>query len=685
MPTTYTSLLGLALPATGELSGLWGDTVNNYISQYLDAAIAGAQTISGTQTAVTLSTANGTSLSQAGTGTTGSAQYRIINCTGSPAGTLTVTVPASSRVYLVLNSTSTSQSVKIVGAGPTTGVTLVSGEKALIAWNGSDFVKVGSTAAAGSTTQVQYNSGGLLTGSSNFVFDGANVGIGATPGARLTVQDSAQLLATFNSTNVNAGYIQLQSSGTNYGYFGSAAALASGAATDVALRYQNKLVLSYQGATATAVLDSSGNLGLGTTTSSWKTGYKALETSYGSFSTADNATTRLALNSYYSSTGWVNRNTGNSLLFELVNGGGFQWQIAPSAIAGATPTFSTAMTLDASGNLGLGVTPSAWSASFKALQVSNFGIMVGNTGNTYQLGNAYFDGSAYKYLASSYALKYEMVAGAHAWYTAPSGTAGNAITFTQAMTLDSAGQLGIGSTPNAPLSVRKDSSNWEVARLFNSTAGCVIQFNNAVTPAYGWDVGVPNADQFNVRRNASAVFSIDSSGRAMVGTVSVLTGNPALSVKSISQYTATFQQYQNLDYVGVRIENVYAQSAQNATMVQLVNSGGTEVGSIKSTGSATSFNTSSDRRLKSNITAAGDSSIVDDIEVVQYDWSNGGGHVSFGVIAQDLHGVFPDAVSAGDGGVDVSSPWGVDYSKLVPLLLKEIQQLRSRVAILESK
>lgn len=596
MTTSYSSLLGLALPVQGELSGAWGDVVNNYITQYLDAAIAGAQTISGSQTAVTLSTANGTSLSQAGTGTTGSAQYRIINCTGSPAGTLTVTVPASSRVYLVLNSTSTSQSVKVVGAGPTTGVTLVSGEKALIAWNGSDFVKVGSTAAAGSTTQVQYNSGGLLAGSSNFVFDGANVGIGTTPGARLTVQDSAQLLATFNSTNVNAGYIQLQSSGTNYGYFGSAASLASGAATDVALRYQNKLVLSY-GGTATAVLDSSGNLGLG-------------------------------------------------------------------------------------------VTPSGWSASFKALQVSNFGIMVGNTGNTYQLGNAYFDGSAYKYLASSYALKYEMVGGVHAWYTAPSGTAGNAITFTQAMTLDSAGQLGIGLTPTAPLSVRKDSSTWEIAKLSNlngTTAGCVLQFNNNVTPANGWDVGVPNADQFNVRRNASAVFSIDSSGRAMVGTVSVLTGNPALSVKSIAQYAATFQQYQNLDYVGVRIENVYAQSAQNATMVQLVNSGGTEVGSIKSTGSATSFNTSSDRRLKSNITAAGDSSIVDDIEVVQYDWSNGGGHVAFGVVAQDLHGVFPDAVSAGDGGVDVSSPWGVDYSKLVPLLLKEIQQLRSRVAALESK
>ena len=78
MTTAYTSLLGLALPVTGELAGQWGDTVNDYITKYMDAAVAGAQTISGTQTAVTLSVTNGTALSQAGTGGTGSAQYQII-------------------------------------------------------------------------------------------------------------------------------------------------------------------------------------------------------------------------------------------------------------------------------------------------------------------------------------------------------------------------------------------------------------------------------------------------------------------------------------------------------------------------------------------------------------------------------------------------------------------------------
>jgi len=152
MPTTYTSFLGLALPATGELSGTWGATVNAYISEYLDSAVAGVQTISGTQTAVALSVANGASLVQAGgAGVTGSAQYMIINCTGTPASLLTITAPNASKVYVVINGTA--QSVKLVGVtGPTAGVTLVTGEKAVCAWNGSDFVKVATSVADGVTS-----------------------------------------------------------------------------------------------------------------------------------------------------------------------------------------------------------------------------------------------------------------------------------------------------------------------------------------------------------------------------------------------------------------------------------------------------------------------------------------------------------------------------------------------------
>ena len=196
MPTTYTSLIGLALPVTGELSGTWGDTVNDYITQYVDAAVAGTQTISGSQTAVTLTVTNGTSLSQAGSGATGSAQYAVINCTGNPASLLTITAPASSRQYLIINATSTSQSVKIVGAGPTTGVTLVTGESAIVAWNGTDYAKVASSVADGVTT--------FSAGTTGFTPSSATAGA-VTLAGTLATTNGGTGLTTFTAAN-NALY-----------------------------------------------------------------------------------------------------------------------------------------------------------------------------------------------------------------------------------------------------------------------------------------------------------------------------------------------------------------------------------------------------------------------------------------------------------------------------------------------
>jgi hypothetical protein len=211
MPTSYTSLLGLALPVTGELSGTWGDTVNDYITQYVDAAAAGTQIISGSQTAVTLTVTNGSSLTQVGSGSSGSAQYAVINCTGNPAGLLTITAPASSRQYLIINATSTSQSVKIVGAGPTTGVTLVATESAIVAWNGSDYVKVASSAVDGVST-ISFGSTGLTpsTATSGAVTVGGTLAVGSG-GTGLTSGTSGGV-PYFSATNTLASSAALAAS-----------------------------------------------------------------------------------------------------------------------------------------------------------------------------------------------------------------------------------------------------------------------------------------------------------------------------------------------------------------------------------------------------------------------------------------------------------------------------------------
>jgi hypothetical protein len=142
MTTAYTSLLGLALPVTGELSGTWGDTVNNSITSLLDSAIAGTTTLS-SDADVTLSTT---------TGAANTSREAILLWTAGGTVTRNITAPAQSKVYIVINASSSTQSIVLRGVGPTSGVTILKGEVAVCAWNGSDFVKSANIGAATFTT-----------------------------------------------------------------------------------------------------------------------------------------------------------------------------------------------------------------------------------------------------------------------------------------------------------------------------------------------------------------------------------------------------------------------------------------------------------------------------------------------------------------------------------------------------
>lgn len=132
MTTGNTSLLKLALPVEGELDGAWGNVVNNSITSLLDTAVAGATTLT-TDTDVILSD---TALAA------NQSRQAIILWTATGSATRYITAPARSKSYIVINATGGSQSIVIRGSGPTTGVTVVAGRKALVAWNGSDFVEV---------------------------------------------------------------------------------------------------------------------------------------------------------------------------------------------------------------------------------------------------------------------------------------------------------------------------------------------------------------------------------------------------------------------------------------------------------------------------------------------------------------------------------------------------------------
>ena len=105
------------------------------------------------------------------------------------------------------------------------------------------------------------------------------------------------------------------------------------------------------------------------------------------------------------------------------------------------------------------------------------------------------------------------------------------------------------------------------------------------------------------------------------------------------------------------------------------------MGSITVTSSATAYNTSSDARLKHDIVDAPEaSSLIDAIKVRSFKWNADNSEQRYGMVAQELLEVAPEAVSGEPEGEEMM---GVDYSKLVPMMLKEIQSLRARVAQLE--
>ena len=164
-----------------------------------------------------------------------------------------------------------------------------------------------------------------------------------------------------------------------------------------------------------------------------------------------------------------------------------------------------------SGNLGLGVTPSAWGGTFKALQVGTASLYRNAGTDTFVGANFYFDGSSNKYISSAPAAAYGQVSGAHQFFTAASGTEGNAITFTQALTLDASGNLLLGTTSilnSGKLSVYQTNNSFGVVvqNTASSVAGAYgIQANLTQDPNTTdsfFYKGTGNAtDRFYVRAN----------------------------------------------------------------------------------------------------------------------------------------------------------------------------------------
>ena len=233
------------------------------------------------------------------------------------------------------------------------------------------------------------------------------------------------------------------------------------------------------------------------------------------------------------------------------------------------------MRLDASGNLGLGVTPSTlWGPNHRVLDLAGASTAhVVAQANGLSVGGNYYVTSGgiatYQTTGQNATRYWQTTSGQHEWYTAASGTAGNAITFTQAMTLDASGNLGVGATSaNSRLQVTNNTDNIYQIRTTNNSAGTAARsavlfvndtgdagFVGAHGSGTAAGIGFPNATVLQSNLSAGvAVVSSNASGGIVFYTGGTGSANERMRITS----------------GGNIIESQPAESAQNASVTLTV-------------------------------------------------------------------------------------------------------------------
>ena len=412
----------------------------------------------------------------------------------------------------------------------------------VLKYNGTSWVNdsdAGIT-GSGSAGQVAYFTGATTqAGSNNLFWDATNsrLGIGTnTPSTRLYVT-SPSANTTFDSGSATDARLEFRRAGTRIGYLN----WDSGVVT---LQADSGNYLGFNaGGSERARIFATGNFGIGT--GATDSGEKLQVTgtmkvtgaaSIGStISISGTAYTLLALNNtnavdwgthisfagngtvfgYFGSVGSLLGNTTKDLTVYATAGNGFRVY---------TNGNNLRATIDASGNLGLGVTPSAWSG-VRALQVGAAASLAGFTPTgegMYLSSNAFFNGSSWIYQTSAFASQYVQLSSIHRWYTAPSGTAGNAITFTQAMTLDASGNLGVGTTsPSRRLSV---VGTTDIISYSNgTTTGYLYSDNNGVglfngATATGTGIYARTSNILDLYYNGNIGLRLNNLGRVLIGS-----------------------------------------------------------------------------------------------------------------------------------------------------------------------
>ncbi len=524
MPSTFTPSLRLTLPATGENAGTWGALVNTGITELTDSAIAGFASIAMTDADYTLTVANGT---------TDQARRMMLNMTGTLSAPRNVICPTASKLYVIKNATTGGFAITLkTSAG--TGISVPNGSSMLLMCDGTNVVDAITSFSSGTFTNLAYT--GTLTGGTGVVNLGSgqfykdasgNVGIGTT-GPAVKLQPSGisngatlELLRVENTgSGANtASQIVFRSAGTNYAdIIGGYGTLSPRLSFNVASGgYQSWSVNSSE----TMRLDSSGNLGIGTSSPTRKLsvqGSSFVGSSFNGIGVQDAAAERVRL-------GYNDGTPEPGLVSAQISANATVLQIVSRDIASGQITFHTGsgvaerMRLDASGNLGIGTSSPAakldvqdTNAQIKLTSTTGTNSVfhtLNNTGGNLYIGRENSGGTSFGLPAYASTIFSQ---GAYPLVFSVNGST---------TVIDASGNLGIGTT-----SPTNYGAGFKTIAV-NGTSGGMVEFKVADTSAgyltadaSALSVLANGARSLNFYTNGTERMRIDASGNLGIGTSS---------------------------------------------------------------------------------------------------------------------------------------------------------------------